>query len=96
MGKLKVGIKEIKIVDILRQEVTKEQALQIERFTNENRFELVVDIKSSNNQYMRFELDRRSAGTPFIVIDQQDGIYTIGGRVRGLYAEYFLEEFCNE
>lgn len=96
MSNLKVGVRQIKIVDFARQKVSKEQALKIERFANENGYERVIDMKSPDSQYVRFELDRRNVGTPFILIEEEKGIYTVGGRVRGLHADLFLEEFCDE
>ena len=96
MSKLKVGIRSVKIVEIARQEVSKDIALEIEKFANENSYERVVDMKSPDSQYVRFELDRRSTGSPFIWINEEKGVCTIGGRVRGLHADLFLEEFCDE
>ena len=96
MSNLKVSIRHIKVIEIARQEVGKKQALEIEGFANKNCYERAVDMKGIDSQYVRFELDRRSTDTPFIVIDEKSGVYAIFGKLRGLHADLFLEDFCNE
>lgn len=96
MSKLKVDVHYLKLVHFSNKNVGKTIADKVENFAYENGFELVVDIRRYDNHCLRFELDRGSVNTPFIVIREEDGKYNVGGKIGNKHADLFLEEFCNE
>lgn len=96
MSKLKVDVHHLKLVHFSNKNVGKTIADKVEGFAHKNGFEVVVDIKGHDERYLRFELDRRSVSTPFIVISDVNGRYDVGGKIGDKHADLFLEEFCNE
>mgnify|MGYP001501819007 CR=1 FL=1 len=96
MTKLHVKVRTIKLIDIERQQIDEEKATRIKMFADKNSYLRVVDISRHDTEYTRLELDRRDIGGPFIVIIKEDGCYYAHGMLRGLHADDFLKEFCNE
>ena len=96
MTKLHVKVRTIKLIDIERQQINKEKAIQLKIFADKHSYLRVVDISRYDTEYTRFELDRRDIGGPFIVIAKEDGCYYVHGALRGADVDDFLEEFCDD
>lgn len=96
MTKLHAKVRTIKLIDIERQQINEEKAIQLKIFADKHSYLRVVDINRYDTEYTRFELDRRDIGGPFIVIAKEDGCYYAHGALMGLHADKFLEEFCDE
>ena len=96
MSKVHAKVRTIKLIDIERQQINEEKAIQLKMFADKHSYLRVVDIIRHDTEYTRLELDRRDIGGPFIVIIKEDGCYYVHGALRGADADDFLEEFCND